>query len=261
MSRLTSSFTRSWCLGLGCLLLLIGTLAAEDLRYVATRSLSVPEANQAAAADERFVFGVGSTLVAKYDRATGNRVAVSTGPAKHLNSGFLWEGKLYCAHSNYPATPEQSEIMIMDPDTMEIRSFHDFGEFRGSLTWCVREGGHWWCTFAQYGAGKNAGTVLVKFDAEWHERGVWTYPPEVIKDLGSYSISGGVWREGHLLATGHDHRVIYELRLPEKGSVLELIRTIPSPFPGQGIALDPVTGGLVGIDRAQKTVIFAELRR
>jgi hypothetical protein len=30
-----------------------------------------------------------------------------------------------------------------------------------------------------------------------------------------------------------------------------------SPFPGQGIAADPKTGGLVGIDRDKREVVFA----
>jgi hypothetical protein len=82
----------------------------------------------------------------------------------------------------------------------------------------------------------------------------------VIADLGTMSISGGLWQGNTLLATGHDHRRIYRLRLPEAGTVLELIDILPAPFPGQGIAADPKTGGLVGIDRAKRQVVFAEYR-
>jgi hypothetical protein len=157
---------------------------------VQTATLPAKEANQAAAADERFVYAIASAVVGKYDRATGERLAVSTGAAHHLNSGFLWEGRLYSAHSNYPAKPERSEIMVLDPAAMVITSFKDFGESHGSLTWAVREGGHWWCNFAFYGADK-AKTVLVKFDDAWRELGKWTYPQPVLADLGNYSISGG----------------------------------------------------------------------
>ena len=226
---------------------------------VQTHVLKAPEAHQAACVDERFVYAIESTVIAKYDRASGDRISISTGEAKHLNSGFIWEGKVYCAHSNYPRKPEKSEIMVLDPDTMVLSPFKNFGEYRGSLTWVVRDGDAWWCNFAQYGAD-NAKTVLVKLDAEWRELGAWTYPDSVVKDLGQYSISGGVWREGLLLATGHDHKRIYRLRLPKSGSVLELIDKVPSPFPGQGIAIDPKTGGLVGIDRARQQIVFAELR-
>src|SRR4051812_24212672 len=68
---------------------------------VATGSLASPLANQAAAADDKVVYAIDDAVVAKYDRATGKEVGRSTGKAKHLNSGFLWRCKLYCAHSNY----------------------------------------------------------------------------------------------------------------------------------------------------------------
>lgn len=232
---------------------------AAGTAYVQTRALSAPEANQAAAADERFVYAVDNKVVGKYDRATGMLLARSMGEAKHLNSGFLWAGKLYAAHSNYPAKPERSEIMALDPESMALTPFKRFEENRGSLTWAVRRGGHWWCNFAHYGAD-NAKTVLVKLDEEWKERGAWTYPAEVVRDLGTMSISGGIWQGDLILATGHDHRRIYRLKLPETGTVLKLVDVIPSPFPGQGIAADPKTGGLVGIDRAKREVVFAELR-
>lgn len=241
-------------------LLVFGCLSARaEERFVQTASLSAPEAHQAAAADESFVYAISSTAVAKHDRATGGRVALSTGKAKHLNSGFFWGGQLYCAHSNYPTKPEKSEIMVLNPNTMELASFKEFTENRGSLTWAVREGDSWWCTFAHYGE-ENAKTVLVKFDDQWRELGAWSYPAEVIRDLGRFSISGGIWHEGDLLVTGHDRRVIYRLRLPKEGNVLELRGVLPSPFPGQGIAIDPRTKGLVGIDRAKRLVVFAELR-
>jgi len=234
--------------------------AVDPGRYVQTNALAAAEANQAAAADRHLVYAIDNSVVAKYDRATGRRLAISTGLAKHLNSGFLWNGKLYCAHSNYPRKPEKSEIMVLDPATMVLSPFHDFGEYRGSgsLTWAVRQGEFWWCNFAHYG-DDNAKTVLVKLDANWRELGAWTYPPEVVKDLGRMSISGGLWMEGLIFATGHDHRVIYRLRLPKSGTVLELVDTVASPFPGQGIAVDPVTGGLVGIDRGRRLVVFATL--
>jgi hypothetical protein len=232
---------------------------ATEEKFVETALLPAPEATQAAAADARFVYAISSTNVAKYDRATGRSVAASTGKAKHLNSGFLVGNKLFCAHSNYPRKPERSEIMVLDTDTMVLSIFKNFGEYRGSLTWVVREGEFWWCAFAHYGSD-NAKTVLVKLDAAWRELGAWTYPPEVIKDLGHYSISGGLWKNGFIFATGHDHRVIFQLRVPERGTTLELVSTLPSPFPGQGIADDPKTGGLVGINRARKQIVFAELR-
>jgi len=237
-------------------MMLVGEVVTPEMRPLA--SMQAPEALQAAAADTRFVYAVNSSVIAKYDRKTNERLAVSTGDAKHLNSAFLSDGMLYCAHSNFPQKPEQSEIKVLDPATMKLSTYKNFGASEGSLTWAVREDGVWWCTFAFYGAD-NAKTRLVKFDSAWREIKSWVYPAEVVKDLGNYSISGGLWQDGLLLATGHDRRVIYRLRLPERGDTLELVGLIRSPFPGQGIATDVNDRALVGIDRSRKQVIFAEL--
>lgn len=222
-----------------------------------TGTLPAVEAFQAAAADRTHVYAVSSTRVAQYDRATGKRLRVSKGPAQHLNSGFLWNGKLYCAHSNYPRTPEISALKVLDLKSLELSTFRDFGDFGGSLTWAVRKEGAWWCNFARYGKD-NGRTFLVRFDAAWKEQGRWTYPPEVVQALGSYSLSGGLWRGEDLLVTGHDDPVVFRLRLPAKGSVLEYRGKEMVPFTGQGIAEDPATGGLVGIDRGKRQVVFAE---
>src|SRR5688572_13910110 len=198
--------------------------AASGTRWRQATTLPAAEANQAAAADEKVVYAIDNARVAKYDRKTGERVAVSSGKAHHLNSGFLFEGRLYCAHSNYPKTPESSQVMVLDPETMRLSVFKDFGNYGGSLTWVLRRDGHWWCNFARYGKN-NAQTFLVKFDPDWREAGRWTYPPELVRQLGNYSLSGGVWRDGHLLVTGHDEPALYRLRFPAKGAVLELVDT------------------------------------
>jgi hypothetical protein len=225
--------------------------------YAAADTLASAHATQAAAADGRFVYAVSSTQVVQYDRATGKELARSTGKAEHLNSAFLWDGKLYCAHSNYPRKPHQSDLRVLDPAAMELTAFHTFDDPPGSLTWAVRRGGHWWCHFAHYGAD-NAKSVLVRYDDRWKEAGRWTYPAELVADWGTYSLSGGVWQGDDLLATGHDRKVIYRLRVPEGGKVVEVVEVIAAPFPGQGIATDPKTGGLVGIDRARGRVVFAQ---
>jgi hypothetical protein len=236
------------------------TTAAESkgpARLIERKGWAAPEANQAAAADAHFVYAIDSTRIAKYDRQTGERVALSAGPAHHLNSGFFLADKLYCAHSNYPRKPEQSEIMMLDSATMQLSTFHDFGASDGSLTWVVRNASAWWCNFAFYG-GDNAKTRLVRMDDAWRAEASWTYPPQVLAELGNYSISGGVWSGDDLLVTGHDHRRLYRLRLPATGSVLEFVEIIPAPFTGQGLAADPLTGGLIGIDRGKKRIVVAE---
>jgi hypothetical protein len=84
------------------LVLLSATLASaaepRPVGWKQTAVLAAPEAFQAAAADDKHVYAITNDRVARYDRASGLRLAASIGEAKHLNSGFLWEGKLYCAH-------------------------------------------------------------------------------------------------------------------------------------------------------------------
>jgi hypothetical protein len=242
------------------LVCLLGTSAlawTQPHSYVETRSLAAPEATQAAAADERHVYAIDNRRIARYDRHNGQRLAESRGEAFHLNSGFLWQGKLYCAHSNFPRTPAQCVVKTLDLQSMQLADHFDFGDRYGSLTWVVRHADAWWCNFAHYGAD-NAKTLVVRFDDQWRKQNQYTYPRELIADLGTYSLSGGLWLDEHLLVIGHDKPKIYRLRLPSQGNVLTLVDTFAVPFPGQGIALDPVTGGLIGIERARRRVIFAE---
>jgi len=244
---------------IGLPLLLAGLLASAaepSVRWKQTATLAAPEAFQAAAADDKHVYAITNDRIARYDRATGRRLAVSTGEAKHLNSGFLWEGKLYCAHSNYPLQPEQSEIKVLALDSLVLTTHKDFGNFGGSLTWAVRHDGHWWCNFARYRA-ENGQTFLVKLTDDWREVGRWTYPPKLIRELGRNSLSGGLWDGDTLLVTGHDDPVLFRLNLPQEGSILTLAGKEAVPFTGQGFAVDPKSGGLVGINRAKRQVVFA----
>ncbi|PQO28736.1 endonuclease [Blastopirellula marina] len=247
-------------LGLSLVLMPSSIVFAEEACvWKQTAALAAPEAVQAAAADDAYVYAINNTTVAKYDRASGKLIARSEGDAHHLNSGFLHAGKLYCAHSNYPLKPESSIIKVLDLKSMQLSDFHDFGHSpHGSLTVAVFKEDAWWCVFAVYGKEDNARTVLVKFDPQWEEQGVWKFPASVVSDLGSSSISGGIWQGDEFLATGHDKKVLYRLKLPEAGSVLLHLATCETPFPGQGIAIDPPTGGLVGIHRKNRQVLFAE---
>lgn len=214
------------------------------------------EATQGAVADERFIYAVSNRSVAKYDRQTHRRIAGSTGDAIHLNSGILHEGSIVLAHSNYPAKPNRSDIKLLDIESMELRVLHDFGETAGSLTWAVPHGDGWWCHFAYYGA-ENEKSYLADFDADFRQRRRFTFPPEMIESFENRSASGGIWIGDTLLVTGHDREEIYLLKLPQAGSVLERIETIPVPFAGQAFARDPVSGGLVGIDRRKLEIVIA----
>jgi hypothetical protein len=224
--------------------------------YTETGRLKSEHATQAAAADRDAVYAVSGTAVAAYDRKTGKLLGTSTGKAEHLNSAFLKDGKLYCAHSNYPKTPETSEVRVFDPATRELRVFHAFADPPGSLVWNVHDGKAWWCCFAHYGR-ENAKTVLVRYADGFREEARWAFPKAVVDDWDGMSASGGVWDGDTLLVTHHHWKVLYRLRVPRAGRELELVEALACPFPGQGVAADPLTGGLVGIDRGARAVVFA----
>lgn len=235
-----------------------GTKLTLKPAYVSTAELKSGHATQAAAADGRFVYAVSSTTVTKYDRATGKLLGTATSPGtKHLNSAFLWRGKVYCAHSNYPATPEESDVRVFDPDAVTLSVSHAFEKPPGSLVWLVHDGTHWWGCFAKYGRD-NAGTVLLKTTGDFRELRRWTFPKVVVDDWDGMSGSGGVWDGDTLLVSHHHFRVLYRLRVPADGAELEFVEALACPFPGQGIAADPATGGLVGVDRGRKAIVFAE---
>ncbi|HVU88712.1 MAG TPA: hypothetical protein VHD36_15430 [Pirellulales bacterium] len=239
------------------LALFVATRTACGDDYLESHRFAAPEATQAAAADERFVYAIANKVVAKYDRERQQLVARSTGEATHLNTGFFLGGKMYCAHSNFPQKPDRSDIKILDPKTMVLETFKDFGASDGSLTWAVFEKGAWWCNFAFYGE-ENRKTYLARLE-DWREVARWTYPAEVVKAFGKNSASCGIWRDGQLLITGHDEREIFVLEIPDQGQrVLNHVRTVAAPFTGQGFAVDPVSQGLIGIDRAARQIVFAK---
>lgn len=231
--------------------------ANAEEAYLESRSVSSQHATQAAAANERFIFAVASRVVAKIDRESGEELAISEGEALHLNSAVILDGKVYSAHSNFPKKPEEGDIRVLDPETMKLRIFHEFVDPPGSLTWALAKDGDWWCHFAHYGKD-NARSVLVRYDAQWKVTGRWTYPPELVKEWGKMSLSGGIWQGDELLVTGHDEKLIYRLKVPAEDGVVRWVSIHPSPFPGQGIAVDTRTGGLVGIDRKRRAVVFAK---
>lgn len=229
----------------------------KGVKWQLTQSWPADEAVQAAAANETHLFAITNSRIGKYDRATGQRVAISSGPASHLNSGYFWRGRLLAAHSNYPTVPEQSQVMQLDVETMQLTLFHDFKDYGGSLTWVVYKDDHWWCHFAKYGS-ENAGSFLVQLTPQWKEVRRWTLPPELISELGRYSLSGGLWSGDLLYVTGHDAKMIYRLRVPSDASVLQWVDSEPAPFSGQGIAIDPtIQNTIIGIDRASRRLLVA----
>jgi hypothetical protein len=132
-----------------------------------------PEARQGAAADARHVYVVSNSTVAKYDKATGGRVAVWNGDPKqvpHINACTRIDRRLVCANSNYPQVPQTSSVEMLDAASLRHVRSVALGPGVGSLTWVDRKDGAWWAGFANYdGRGGEPGrdhrfTTVVKFD-------------------------------------------------------------------------------------------------
>ncbi len=186
-------------------------------------------------------------------------------PLVHLNSGVVHDGRLYCAHSNYPHVPEASSVEIWDAATLQHVESHSFGIYEGSLTWIDWHDDAWWAVFASYSHGTednpaardNRWTSLVKFDDHWRRLEAWVFPEEVLKRFESYSCSGGAWGpDGALYCTGHDRGEIYRLVLPKAGSTLRLTRICPAPITGQGIAWSADGKQLLGLNRKTREIVI-----
>jgi len=229
------------------------------------------EANQGVAVDGEFFYAITNKAIGKYRKDTGEKVA-NWSAAKdelfiHLNAGFVHEGKLYCAHSNFPRTPMVSSVEMWDVATMKHVGRHDFGRYIGSLTWLDRKGDGWIACFVHY--RKNGGetgrgpeeTRIVQFDNSWKELAKWSLPEALIKKFGDYSSSGGGFGpEGKLFITGHDAKELYVLDFPKNGSVMEWTGTVAISAEGQAFAWDK-DGVLYSIARKTKEVIVSKVKR
>lgn len=234
------------------------------------------EAVQGVAVDDRYFYAIANRAIGKYDKATGKRVGGWTqptgGPLIHLDSGAIIDHLLYCAHSNYPGDPMTSSVEIWSTTLLEHAGTHSFGIEWGSLTWLDRFAGYWWGVFANYNQvmghshrayGNSYRTSLVKFGDSWRRLESWVFPDTVVRRVLPMSISGGSWGPDSLLyCTGHDRKEVYILKPPDAGSILQLIERVPLPAPGQGIAWDRSTQGvLYGIDRSRRQVIVMEMSK
>ena len=213
---------------------------------------AIPEANQAVGVDDKYFYAVDNQTIGKYDKKTGKLVkkwtGPKTGPILHLDSAKLMDGKIYCAHSNYPDWPMTSSMEIFDAETLEPAGSHSFGIQYGSLTWVDWKDNHWWMTFANYDKpygpnkskyGDKLNTVMVKMTKDFVPVGSWTLPKVLLDKFEDMSNSGGEWGpDGFLYLTGHDPAELYRVRLPRSGSVLEVVDTIPMNIRGQGFAWD-----------------------
>lgn len=230
----------------------------QSWRFEELGRFTAAEARQGVAADAGHLYAIGNHALAKYRKDTRERVlgweCTEGEPFVHLNAGVVWNGELYCAHSNYPDVPHRSSVEVWDTATLRHARSIDLGETDGSLTWVDRLGNGWIACFAHYGGrggvpgrGPEA-TRLVEFDDGWRERGKWTLPADLMARIGGrgYSLSGGaIGPDGRLYVTGHDEPELYVLRFVAEPRTLEWIATVPVPAEGQAFAWDPTESGVI----------------
>ena len=228
-------------------------------------SFDIKEANQAVGVDAEHFYAIDNQSIGKYDKKTGKLVkrwqGPKEGPILHLDSAMVMEGRIYCAHSNYPEWPMTSSLEIFDAATLEHVGSHSFGIQYGSLTWVDWHDGHWWMGFANYDKpfgpnkskyGDKRNTVIVKLTREFQPLEMWTLPKVLLDKFEDMSNSGGSWGpDGELYLTGHDPAELYRVRFPKAGSIIELAEIIPMNIRGQGVAWDRSDKGVIyGIVRA-----------
>ncbi len=245
-------------------------LAPPTMTMPVALRLSAPEARQGVASDGVHVYAIDNDRIGKYRIATGERIAQWQGERRlfpHMNSCTVVGRELVCAASNYPAVPQTSAIEFFDTATLKHRRTVSLGFGPGSLTVLDRHDGKWWAVFANY-AGKGGEpnrdhryTLLVRMDDAFRQEVAWTFPPEILARFAPFSCSGASWSaDGRLFVTGHDRPELYEVALPQAGSMLELRRTIGIPTPGQAIDWDPVQRGrLWSVGRASLELVASDL--
>lgn len=241
---------------------------AESWQYRELRRFPAEEAHQGVAVDEDFFYAITNRAIGKYRKESGTRVAgwedAPDGRLRHLNAGVIFEGKLYCAHSNFPVIPEESSVEVWDPATMRHLKSFPFEKPPGSLTWVDRHDGKWVACFAHYRATSDpARSLVMSFDDEWRPLAKWTFPAAVIARFGNNSSSGGSFGPGgHLFVSGHDAPELYLLDLPRDGGEMSLRSTVAISAAGQAFAWDRTAGEegvLYSIQRKTKEIIVSSL--
>lgn len=244
-------------------------------QYADIRRFAAPEARQGVAVDDEFLYVISNHALGKYRKDTGERVAAwecpPGQPLTHLNAGIVHEGRLYCAHSNYPGVPNLSSVEIWDTATLQHVGSHSFGRADGSLTWFDRRNGRWIACFTHYtGKGAEPGrgvewTRLVVFDDEWRQTGAWAFPGDLLQKLSvrGFSVSGGAFGpDGLLYVTGHDDTALYVLAMPTAGPTLKWVATIPISAQGQAFSWDRRDPNLLyTISKAGREVIVGRVTR
>lgn len=228
---------------------------------------SAPNATQAVAVDSLYFYAISNSKIVKHRKSDGSVVFEKTYPFKHLNGGIIIDDKLYCANSNFPEVPMASSLEIFDPETLNHIDSHSFGIFAGSFTWIDRWDGDWYLMFVHYenyAQERDKGvaySTLIRMDGEFRQKGGWILPDTLVERLRPESISGGSFTEdGQLYLSPHHHEEVYVCRIPKGGYEIELLKTIPVPFQGQGLAWDRYQPGILwGMRRDTREVISIKI--
>lgn len=239
-----------------------------EWRHEELRRFKAAEAHQGVAVDAEHFYAITNAAIGKYRKDSGARAAGweggKDGRIKHLNAGVVLDGRLYCAHSNYPETPMKSSVEVWDARTLRHLESHDLTAAGGSLTWVDRRDGWWYACFAQYAkTGDPADTRVVRFDLDWKPAAEIRFPAEAVAKFGKNSSSGGSFGpDRHLYITGHDARELYVLDLPVKGDTWQWRAAIPISAHGQAFAWDRAEAGILySIDRKTREVIVSRVGR
>ncbi len=239
-----------------------------EWQHTELKRFKADEAHQGVAVDGEHFYVITNAAIGKYRKDTGERVGswkeTEGGHIKHLNAGLILEGKLLCAHSNYPEVPMKSSVEVWDPKTMEHVESIDLTDAGGSLTWVDRRDGEWFACFAQYAKTGDPGrTRVLRFDTQWKKTGELTFPAEMVAKFGKNSSSGGSFGpERHLFITGHDAQELYVLDFPVAGDVWTWRAAMPISAHGQAFAWDRSKPGvLYSIDRKTQEVIVSRVSR
>lgn len=247
-------------------MVLLRPAAAAGWCHTELRRFLAAEASQGVAVDETCFYAITNCAIGKYRKDTGERLAgwegAKDGPIKHLNAGVVLEGRLYCAHSNFPEQPEQSSVEIWDCATMKHVGEHRFENPPGSLTWVDRKDGHWFACFAHYRKTSDPSmTRVVEFDAGWKPIASWSFPAGLVERFAGNSSSGGSFGPGgRLFVTGHDAAELYVLDVPAKGGGLIWRSTVPVSAAGQAFAWDRGEDGILyAIQRKTHEVIVSRI--
>ncbi len=258
---------------LGGILSAIGSAAEiASWRIVEEARFEASEARQGVAVDADHLYVIGNRTIGKYDKRTFEKVGQWTdeeeGPIIHFNAGFVQDGVLVVAHSNYPEVPMTGSVEWFDAPSLTPIRTHSFGQYFGSLTWVLRRGDAWFACFAHYSnraaepSRDPTWTNLVRFDDQWRRTGGWVFPSALFAHIGGdYTLSGGAFGpKGYLYVTGHDDQELHVLRFPEMGSVMEWVGTLEIPMEGQAFAWDPDgSGRLYGIIKRTREVVVTRL--